>query len=719
MGIKKFRFRYAVLFTLPLLVFSSCNNNAENNLKEAGLDWPVYLGGNSSAQYTPLDQVNKHNVQKLTLAWEYHSGKDSSDQLSQIQCNPIIVDKVLFGTSPGLNVFALDAENGKQIWEFNPEHDAGFNLHVNRGVTFWKDGKDKRIFFTAGSNLYAINAETGQLIGTFGKSGIVSLKTGLGHDAQDSYVVARTPGIIYKDLLIMGSTVSESMGAAPGYIRAFNARTGSLEWTFNTIPKPGEVGYETWPEEAHKFIGGANSWAGMSLDEDRGIVFCPTGSASYDFWGGNRKGKNLFANCVLALNAETGKRIWHFQTVHHDIWDRDLPSPPNLVTVNHNGEMIDALAQTSKHGFIFLLNRETGIPLFPVEERPVPASDLEGEEAWPTQPFPVLPLPLMPQKFTQENVTNINQDAHNYVSNILATIRTGQMYIPPSTQGTMMFPGFDGGAEWGGAAFDPFSGILYVNVNIMPWIHYSVPVSGIQKETSHPAESVYFINCAVCHGQQRQGDPSGTFPSLTNIAGKYSKEEILELILKGKGFMPSFKHLNEDQRMGLLAYILDEDYTSKAHISETFSDDNHSSPFVHTGYNRFFDQEGYPAIEPPWGTLSAVDLNEGTIKWQVPLGEFFELSERGIPQTGTENYGGPVVTAGGLLFIGASKDGCFRAFDKNTGDELWKYKLPAGGYATPSSYEIDGKQYIVIACGGGKMGTHSGDSYLAFTLGDE
>jgi quinoprotein glucose dehydrogenase len=712
-------FRQAWLLALLLLLFFSCTKKWENNLKEAGQDWPVYLGGNSSAQYSPLDQINKHNVNQLIVAWEYHSDRDSATRLSQIQCNSIIIGGVLYGTSPTLKVFALRAESGEKIWEFTPEYDAGYLLHVNRGVTYWEDGMDKRILFTAGSNLYALNAATGQPIGTFGNSGIVSLKEGLGNKAKNSYVVARTPGIIYRDLLIIGSAVSESMGAAPGYIRAFDARTGRLAWVFKTIPLPGEAGYDTWPVDAYKYIGGANCWAGMSLDEERGIIFCPTGSAAYDFWGGNRKGENLFANCILALNAETGERIWHFQTVHHDIWDRDLPAPPNLVTVKHNAKTIDAVAQMNKQGFIFLLDRETGKPLFPVVEKPVPSSDLEGEEAWPTQPFPVLPLPLMPQKFTQEEVTNISPKAHDYVSNILATIRTGQMYIPPSSQGTAIFPGFDGGAEWGGAAYDPPSGILYVNMNIMPWIHTMIPVPEDEGETTHPAESAYLINCATCHGQQRQGDPSGTFPSLKNIAGNFSREEISELLEKGKGFMPSFKHLDDDQISGLIAYLMDEEYTPATHIPGIVSGDDHKSPFVHTGYNRFFDQEGYPAIKPPWGTLSAVDLNEGTIKWQVPLGEFTELSEKGIPKTGTENYGGPVVTAGGLIFIGASKDGYFRAFDKNSGDELWKYKLPAGGYATPSSYQIDGKQYIVIACGGGKMGTPSGDSYIAFTLGDE
>ena len=707
------------LFFLALIcsLCLSCKKKGENNRKEAGIDWPVYLGGNSSAQYSPLDQVNQDNVHQLVVAWKYHSGKDSAAQLSQIQCNPIIVGGVLYGTSPELKVFALNAANGEKIWEYNPQYDAGYSLHVNRGVTYWEDGKDKRILFTAGSNLYALDAETGLPVGTFGKSGRVSLKEGLGDRARNSYVVARTPGTIYKNLLIIGSAVSESMGAAPGHIRAFDVRTGRLEWVFRTVPWPGETGYETWPGEAYQYAGGANCWAGMSLDEERGIVFCPTGSAAYDFWGGNRKGENLFANCILALNAETGERIWHFQTVHHDLWDRDLPAPPNLITVEHNGKKIDAVAQTSKHGFIFLLDRETGMPLFPIVEKPVPASDLEGEEAWPTQPIPLLPLPLMPQKFTHNEATHISPRAHEYVSSILATTRNGQMYIPPSRQGTIIFPGFDGGAEWGGAAHDPSAGVLYVNMNIIPWIHTMIPVPEDEAESAHPAESAYLINCATCHGRQRQGDPSGTFPPLNNLAGTVSREEISELILTGKGFMPSFKHLDEVQIDGLVAYLLDEEYTPSTQLPGNITGDDQKSPFVHTGYNRFFDPEGYPAIKPPWGTLSAVDLNEGSILWQVPLGDFQELSEKGIPKTGTENYGGPVLTAGGLLFIGASKDGYFRAFDKNSGEELWKYKLPAGGYATPSIYQMDGKQYIVIACGGGKMGTAAGDSYVAFTLG--
>lgn len=411
------------------------------------------------------------------------------------------------------------------------------------------------------------------------------------------------PGIVYDDLLIIGSRVSENAEAAPGYIRAFDIRTGQLKWNFNTIPQPGEFGYETWTEGAWQTAGDANSWAGMSLDEKRGVVYIPTVSAAFDFWGGNRKGENLFANCILALDAKTGNRIWHYQTVHHDLWDRDLPAPPNLLTVTHKGKKVDAVAQITKSGFVFLLDRETGEPLFPVEERPVPASDLSGEEAWPTQPFPLSPPPFVPQVFTVGEVTNISKESHDYVSGILPNVRTGKPFIPPSTQGTVIFPGFDGGGEWGGAA---------------------------------------------------------------------EKEMLAAFLLNPGDFAPN----NEADTM----------QAGDAHLAGIESNRD-KVPYSHTGYNRFLDKEGYPAVKPPWGTISAIDLNEGTILWQVPLGEFEELSRRGIPKTGTENYGGPVITAGGLLFIGASKDGYFRVFDKDTGEELWKHQLSAGGYATSSVYE--------------------------------
>ena len=701
------------VFLMAILVLSC--GKSEPKLQEAGRDWPVYLGGKNSNQFSPLDQINKENTAQLKLAWRYNSGSGDSLAFSQIQCNPIIIDGILYGTSPELILFALDAATGKQLWQFDSNVNENFSLHVNRGISYWQEEGDKRLFFSAGSNLYAIDAEKGKLIETFGNSGIVSLKEGLGKRSEKSYVVARTPGIIYKDLLIIGSTVSETMGAASGHIRAFNVKTGALEWIFHTIPQPGEFGYDTWPKEAYRSIGGANNWAGMSLDVERGIVYCPTGSAAYDFWGGNRKGQNLFANSLIALNAGTGKRIWHYQTVHHDIWDKDLPAPPNLIQVWRNGAKVDAVAQITKQGYIFLFDRSTGESLFPIDELEVPDSDLDGEVAWPTQPVPQLPPPLVPQVFDMEMVTDIDSVSGLYVSNILRTLKTGKPYIPPSTQGTVIFPGFDGGAEWGGAAAEAEKGILYVNSNIMPWIHMMVPLDQGSASKGKEGERSFLKNCAVCHGQDRKGDPSGTFPNLTQVKLKYSKDEMLKILVDGKGFMPSFKHLDQRELEKILSYVRDEN-TQITQIPDSEARDEYEVPFTHTGYNRFFDNKGYPAVKPPWGTLSAVDMNKGKILWQVPLGEHVELSNKGIPKTGTENYGGPVVTAGGIIFIGASKDEYFRVFDKDTGAELWKYKLPAGAYATPSTYMVGDKQYVVVACGGGKMGTPSGNSYIAFTL---
>lgn len=685
--------------------------------------WRHYGGDPGSTRYSTLDEINRENVHQLEVAWVYHTGDARQDNRSQVQCNPIIINSVLYGTSPQLKAFAVHAATGKEIWTFDPyegknKDDEVGSLSVNRGLVFWEDGEDRRILYGAGSRLYALDARTGRPVDGFGDGGSIDLHIGLDRNTEGLYIASTTPGVVYKNLLIFGARVSEGPEAAPGHIRAIDVRTGELVWIFHTIPHPGEFGYETWPPDAWQRIGGANSWSGMSLDEERGVVYVPTGSAAFDFWGGNRHGENLFANSIIALDAATGERIWHYQFVRHDLWDRDLPAPPNLVTVTHEGKRIEALAQITKSGHVFVFDRDNGTPLFPVEEREVPRSDLMGEMAWPTQPMPLKPPPFARQIFREEDVTDISPESHAYVMERFEKTRSGGQFVPPSTDGTMIFPGFDGGGEWGGAAFDPETGILYVNSNEMPWIltMVEVPPAG-DKPGSISGRQIYTVNCAACHGIDRMGDPQATYPSLIGVQDRYTHEEASNLIRDGKGIMPSFAYLSEAQRDAVVDFLFGiekEEVTTRSDSVPVNTD----IPYAHTGYKRFLDPDGYPAVKPPWGTLNAIDLDEGEILWQVPLGEFPELTARGIPPTGTENYGGPVVTAGGLIFIGASKDERFRAFDKRTGEVLWETELPAGGYATPATYEVGGKQYVVIAAGGGKMGTPSGDAYVAFSLPD-
>jgi quinoprotein glucose dehydrogenase len=679
-------------------------------------DWASHGGDPGHTQYSPLAQIDASNVSRLQVAWTYHTG-DARENRSQIQCNPIVVHGVLYATSPGLKVFALDAATGQQRWIFDPfaSGATASSLGVNRGVVYWEDGDDQRILFTAGQLLYALDARTGTPIQTFGDHGTASLTAGLGRDTSADFVLSNTPGAIYKDLLILGTRVSEGPGpAAPGHIRAFDVRTGKVRWVFHTIPWPGEFGSDTWPQDAYQRIGGANAWSGISVDQARGLVFLPTGSAAYDFWGGNRKGANLFANCLLVLKADTGTRVWHYQFVHHDLWDRDLPSAPVLVTVMHNGARVDAVAQATKSGYVYLFNRETGEPLFPIEERPVPPSDLKGEDTWPTQPLPVKPPPFARQALTEAEVTTRTAAAHDAVLEQLRATRTGRQFIPPSTQGTVIFPGFDGGAEWGGAAFDQSTGLLYVNANEMAWILTMVELghSSASTDTAR-GRRIYQLNCIVCHGPDRRGDPSKTVPSLVDVKKRLSRADVDKTIAGGKGVMPGFPSLSAAQRVDLVAYLFDE---SPARVAVDPDAPEPEIPYTSTGYNRFFDPDGYPAVKPPWGTLNAIDLNKGDIAWQVPLGEVPELTKQGIAPTGTENYGGPIVTGGGLVFIGATKDEKFRALDKRDGKVLWETTLPAGGYATPSTYAVGGRQYVVIAAGGGKMGTKSGDAYVAYAL---
>jgi quinoprotein glucose dehydrogenase len=674
--------------------------------------WTSYLGGPDRNHYSSLEQINQGNVSQLQVAWSYHSGDHRGDNRSEIQANPIIVNGVLYSTTPGIKAIALNAATGKEIWKFDPFpgiDSINRPQTRHRGVVYWEDGTDRRILYTAGKYLYALNAKDGQPIESFGLGGKVDLRTGIERDTTGMFVRSNTPGAIYQDLLILGTLVPDgTLASPPGDVRAFNVRTGELEWIFHTIPHPGEYGYDTWPEDAYTYAGGANAWTGIAVDHERGIVYLPTGSPAFDFWGGNRKGENLFGNTLLALDAATGARIWHFQVVKHDLWDRDLPAPPNLVTIERNGQQVDAVAQITKTGHVFVFDRETGEPLFPLEEKKYPPSDLRGEEAWPTQVFPTSPPPFSRQHYAESDYPDRSPEVNEYVKQRLIGVKQGGQYIPPTTEGVVIFPGFDGGGEWGGAAVDIETGVMYVNGNEMPWIHEMIDL----REQKSLGAKLYAANCSACHGATREGDPQLVYPSLINVRDRLNNGEISHIIENGKGVMPAFAQLSTEERRALITFIREEPEDELLPEAEKPL----SSPYGYTGFNRFFDQEGYPAVKPPWGTLNAIDLNTGEYLWTTTLGEYEELTAKGIPATGTENYGGPVVTAGGLIFIAATNDEKFRAFDKTTGAVLWETKLPAGGYATPSTYEVNGKQYVVIACGGGKMGTKSGDAYMAFTL---
>jgi quinoprotein glucose dehydrogenase len=719
--------RTAVVVPLLAALVPGCAEQSNAVLDDPQYrEWRVYHGDKEGTQYSTLDQINVDNVSQLEVAWTFSTG-DLTDRTSQLQCSPIIVEATLYCTSAQGSVFALRADTGERLWMVDPfERMERGRPGTNRGVTYWDDGgSDRRIFFVAVNMLHAVDALTGEPIEGFGQDGMVDLREGLGRDVTDLYVSSNSPGVIYGDLIIMGTRVGETLPAAPGHIRAYDVRTGEMAWIFHTVPHPEEYGYETWrPANAYTYAGGANAWAGLSLDEGRGIVYVPTGSAAFDFWGGNRLGENLFANSLLALDASTGERIWHYQMVRHDLWDYDLPSPPNLVTVERYGRRVDAVAQVTKTGHVFVFDRATGESLFPIEEVEVPASDLPGEEAWPTQPIPAAPAPFMRQEFTEDMINDMSPESHAAVLERFRQSRNDGIYTPPSVRGTVTLPGYNGGAEWGGAAVDPGTGVLYVNSTEMPWLMtlFGVPAGdGSDLDPAARGSRAYTLNCASCHGTDLAGDVQGIFPSLLGVGDRLTREGIESVIESGSGFMPGFAHIDAEERAALVSYLLDPGgAVTEAAETVTSIDPEHPDrvPYTHTGYHRFLGTDGYPAIEPPWGTLNAIDLNTGEYLWTVPLGEFEELTAAGVPQTGTENYGGPVVTVGGLLFIGSTPDEKFRAFDARTGDLLWETRLPAGGYATPATYEVDGKQYVVIAAGGGKVGTPSGDTYVAFALPD-
>jgi quinoprotein glucose dehydrogenase len=599
-------------------------------------EWRHWGGDAGGQKYSALKQIHRGNVGRLQVAWRYKTGEiaDGKNYVmrSAFETTPLVVGGTMYLTTPFNRVVALEAETGKELWSFDPQIDKtrAANLFISRGCSYWTDGKKKRILHgTQGGRLYSLDAETGKPDAGFGEGGSIDLRVGVADRYRDRGYGVTSPPVIYRNLVITGAWVSDGDPQGPsGDVRAFDIATGKLAWTFHTVPRAGEFGNETWEGDSWKDRGGTNVWSVMSLDEKRGLVFLPLTSPSPDYYGGGRKGANLFGDSVVALEAGTGKRVWHFQTVHHNIWDYDLPAQPALVTVRHGGKMVDAVAQVAKTGFTFLLDRETGKPLFPVEERAVPASDVPGEAAWPTQPYPVKPPPFARQSMRREELTNVTPESRAFCEGILKDAELKPMFTPIGLKTTVLFPGTNGGTNWGGASFDPATRTLYVN---------SMDVGMVFRQEERPEGSL--------------------------------------VPYRNRG--------------------------------------------VGTNSSRFWDPNLYPCQQPPWGHLTAIDLDKGEFRWRVTLGEYDELTKKGVAPTGTPNLGGSMVTAGGLVFIAATNDGRFRAFDKDTGKKLWETRLPASGHANPMTFRgaKTGKQYVVIAAGGGnKYNTGYADELVVYAL---
>ncbi|MFZ4261589.1 PQQ-binding-like beta-propeller repeat protein [Sphingobacterium sp. HJSM2_6] len=688
---------------IMLCSFISCQNPDRFTVN----DW-AYAGGQESQQkYSNLTQINKETVSQLSLAWTYHS----SDPSGNVQMNPVIVDGIVYITTPKQEVIAVEGETGKEKWRFNPARESEQFAGINRGIAFWrKKGERDRIFFTSAGYLNSIFAEDGKVDTSFGDFGRISLNEGQVKPADQMGITAPAAPVLYKDMVIVGAMTWSS----PANVSAYHVKTGKRVWIFHTIPQPGEVGYETWAnQDSWKDGAGVNVWGGLSVDSKNGMIYFSTGQPKNDFFRPDNEGDQLFGNCVVAIDGETGKHIWHYQAIRHDLWDLDLPCAPIVTELNMDGVQIPGLVQLTKTGNVLLFNRITGELLSKVEDREVPASSLEGEHASTTQPYVLWPEPFAKQVVTQEDLTRIDSTSHAFALNRFLSADAG-WFIPPSLKGIIYY-GIHGGAEWGGGSYDPNENMIYVNANELAW-HITMqeinqPSAANQTALNHPGKALFLKNnCSNCHGANRQG--VGGIPKLVDLNSKYSEQELVALIRNGKGAMPPFPQIGQEEMHTIASFLLDQE------AKETKLPSAIEKPVYRAmDYTKFLDQNGYPATAAPWGTLNALDLTTGKVRWKVPLGEHPELTAKGIPQTGTENFGGSIVTAGGLVFVAATRDEKIRAFDKHTGQVLWEYQLPFGGYAVPSTYAVNGKQYLIIAAtGGGKLGTKTGDAYIAFAI---
>jgi len=695
-----------------LSLITACGSDGRNDRT-----WAMYKGDETSSSYTPLDEINVSNVSQLANVWTFQmSDLEPGEQPVSSQSNPIIVDGVMYVNSGKQTVYAIDAATGKEIWSCKTM-DEGVPSAASRGVTYWESGNDKRILYSSGNYLMAIDANTGKIIQSFGNNGKVNLNEGIRDDPTKISVTLSTPGRIFKDLIIIGARTPDAYGAPPGYIRAYNCRTGKLTWTFHTIPHPGEIGYETWPPEAYKYAGGVNCWAGLSIDVSRGMVYLALGSPSYDYYATDRKGENLFGNCVLALDAATGNYKWHFQTVHHDLWDYDLPAPPNLVTFEKDGKQVDAVAQVTKQGFVFVLDRDTGEPIYPVEERKVPASNIPDEEAWPTQPFPVKPKAFVKQFMTEDDLNHYSDEDHKAILEQFRSLRYEGLFTPPDLKGTLSLPATRGGANWGGAAFDPTSGYLYIRGNNLPEVQTIVDLdkhfAARDNSVFERGRVVYMQNCSSCHGGEKKGIPP-TFPSLVNLKSKMEEKEALEKIRMGSGAMPGYKGvLTKEEEDAIIAFLYDKKGGQASPVTAAKKTGEIRYGNI-TGYRTWSDPSGNPAMKGPWGTLNALNLSTGEYEWQIPLGNDEKLQEKGGAITGLLGRSGPMVTAGGLVFISGAEDKKLWAFDKRTGKMVWETELPAANNANVCSYYLNGKQYIALSVGGTKE--KPSGSVMAFSL---